>query len=356
MTLIAGPENNQRAISGWTEIRVTRGIERVPSDFEIGLTELFPGEASEVVVQPGDPCRVMIGEDLVLTGYIDRFIPSYSAGQHTIRVMGRGKCEDLVDCAAIWKSGQIANASTLSIAKKLAAPYGVNVTSTAGSGKIVPQMNINWSETVFEAIERLARFSAMLVYELPDGNLLLSQAGTNLAASGFTEGKNVQGASIEYSMDERYSDYVVSQLSMDVLQDVGQGGFITATFTDSGVPRKRVRYVIVESGDSGGDIAKQRGAWEAARRRGRSQQVRITADNWRDASGVLWTPNTLAPIHLPGLKLKNQMWLIDEVTFIRGEQGSTAELLIMPPAAFLVEPILAPWEAGLMDIPVNPGK
>ncbi|WP_422449499.1 phage baseplate assembly protein, partial [Thermoanaerobacterium sp. DL9XJH110] len=32
-----------RELSGWTEVRVTRGIERCPSDFQIGMTERFPG-------------------------------------------------------------------------------------------------------------------------------------------------------------------------------------------------------------------------------------------------------------------------------------------------------------------------
>ena len=29
------------ALRGWTDVRVTRGIERMPSDFGIGMTERF---------------------------------------------------------------------------------------------------------------------------------------------------------------------------------------------------------------------------------------------------------------------------------------------------------------------------
>lgn len=38
-------------ISGWQTARVTRGIERCPSDFAISLTEKFPGSAVEVPVR-----------------------------------------------------------------------------------------------------------------------------------------------------------------------------------------------------------------------------------------------------------------------------------------------------------------
>ena len=114
-----------RQISGWTEVRVTRGVERCPSDFEIAMTELYPGEPLDVTVRPGDECQVVLGADLVLTGYVDRFVPSLGPSDHMIRITGRGKCQDLVDCAAEWPNGQISGASALGIAQKLAQPYGI---------------------------------------------------------------------------------------------------------------------------------------------------------------------------------------------------------------------------------------
>lgn len=56
-------------VQGWTSVRITRGIERCPSDFEVGLTELYPGEANDLVVQAGDTCIVKIGNDTVITGH-----------------------------------------------------------------------------------------------------------------------------------------------------------------------------------------------------------------------------------------------------------------------------------------------
>jgi prophage tail gpP-like protein len=54
LTLIVGG----RQISGWTSVRVTRGIERCPSDFEVEMTELYPDEASAFVIQPGGHYRI----------------------------------------------------------------------------------------------------------------------------------------------------------------------------------------------------------------------------------------------------------------------------------------------------------
>jgi prophage tail gpP-like protein len=57
------------------------------------------------------------------------------------------------------------------------------------------------------------------------------------------------------------------------------------------------------------------------------------------AQGQLWTPNMLAPLHLPSLKLPNLNWLIIGVTFFKDDRmGTRTELEMMPPEAMSVEP------------------
>lgn len=332
--------NSNQTISGWTSVRVTRGIERCPSDFDISLTELYPGEVDALVVQEGDPCTVQIGGDKVITGYVDRYIPGIEADKHTIRIIGRGMCADLVDCAAEWDSGQISGSSILGIAQKLAAPYGISVSSAVSGLPPIPQFNMMIGETAWEIIERVARFSQVLAYDLPDGSLYLSQVGTVQAASGFVQGQNVERAQVEGSMDQRFSVYKAFIQSMSVLDDLGDGGNLLATVTDPNCTRHRMRVIISEGGGLGNNIAIARATWEMNRRAGRSKVVSVQADSWRDSAGTLWTPNTLVPIHLPKLKLPDQVWLVSEVTYRRDERGTAADLIIMAPAAFNPEPIL----------------
>jgi prophage tail gpP-like protein len=331
---------SNQTISGWTSVRITRGIERCPSDFDISLTELYPGEVQDLVVQEGDPCTVQIGGDTVITGYIDRFIPGIEADKHYIRILGRGKCSDLVDCAAEWPNGQISGSSILGLAQKLAAPYGIDVQWNVDSLPVIPQINLMIGETAWEIIERVARYSQLLAYDLPDGSLFFSRVGTSQAASGFTEGQNVQRAEVEYSMDQRYSVYKAFIQSMDVLGDLGEGGNLLATVNDPNCTRHRMRVIISEGGGLGNDVAIRRATWEMNRRAGRSAVVSLETDSWRDADGTLWAPNTLVPLSLPKLKLPSEIWLISEVTYRRDERGTAADLVIMAPAAFSPEPIL----------------
>lgn len=343
-------------IGGWTSIRVTRGMERCPNDFEIALTESFPGAASEVVVQPGDPCSVKIGKDLVLTGYVDRVMPSYNRGQHEVVVSGRGKCQDIVDCSALWEGNQIANSDIKAVAQKLAAPYGIEVHTLPGqdTGYPIPLLNFGLGETAYGLIEALCRWRQFLIYELPDGSLTLQRVSTKRAASGFKEGDNVEYAQVMRSMDQRFSKYESYMNSIDVFRDVGDGGNLLAPILDDGVPRFRHKYVHVEAPPAYGlDAMLSRARWEANRRIGRSFQVHIQTDSWRDSAGNLYEPNTVVSVELPGLKVAKQDMVIGDVTYTLDGSGTHCDLILMPPSAFDVQPAGFP---GWLDVvPINTG-
>lgn len=336
-------------ITGWTDVRVTRGIERLPSDFNLGMTELYPGELDKLVAVPGASCRVRLGGDPVITGYVDHFVPSISAGAHSIQINGRSKCADLIDCAAEWPGGQISNQTVLGIAQRLASVYGpsingvaegIPVTTDVTDLPILPQTNLMLGESAFEIIDRMARFSAVLAYDLADGSLFLTRAGTRRAASGFAEGMNVQRAYIDFSANLIYSDYNAYIQSVDTYTDLGQAGNRLAPAKDINCKRHRMMVIISEGGGLGNDIAVKRAQWESARRFGRSKVIHVTTDSWRDSAGALWEPNTLVPVYLPRLKFQSEDMLIAEVTFLKNSySGTTAELILMDPSAFLPQPI-----------------
>ena len=74
------------------------------------------------------------------------------------------------------------------------------------------------------------------------------------------------------------------------------------------------------------------------RRFGRAKRLQVTVDGWRDSAGKLWGRNTLRRMSLPVCGLVDQLWLLGEVTFRKDDRGTAAEMVLMPPAAFSVEP------------------
>ncbi|WP_429560098.1 phage baseplate assembly protein [Paraburkholderia youngii] len=71
-----------------------------------------------------DPCVVKIGANPLITGYVDRVAGSLSATTHTLSISGRGKCEDLADCAAQFDSFQFTNMATADIAPTVTGRHG----------------------------------------------------------------------------------------------------------------------------------------------------------------------------------------------------------------------------------------
>jgi prophage tail gpP-like protein len=343
-----------QAYGGWTDIRITRGIERCPSDFEIGLTEKFPGQLQELFITPGQSCTLRLGNDLVITGYIDRFIPSIDAEHHQIRVLGRSICSGLVDCAAICDSMVMNLTNVLRIARNLAEPFGVTVKCSQPDAAlpVIPQYCVDVTETPFEAITRYAHYSGMLLYDQPDGSLILASVSSDRAASDLVEGQNVLSASVQYAMDERYSVYEVAMDNIDLFTDAGTAGFIALRVPDPNVPRYRPRIIVADN-NNGTAVSKKRAMWECARRAGRSKIVRVTTDSWRDAAGKLWTPNTVARVILPSCKLESGYFTIGEVTYARSEEnGTTCALELMGSASYQPEPIqLAPMALEFSNQP-----
>ena len=351
--------NGQR-LQGWQDIRVSMGVDRCPSDFAFLVTEKYPMEAAKAVVVPGDKCEVWLGSDKVITGFVDRLSPAISAGQHAVRITGRSKTQDIVDCAVIIKGNQLSAVSVVSLARLLCKQYDTQVVALSGDGLPVPQINIMLGETVYDVVERLARYSGFLVYDDAEGRLVLAQVGAQRMASGIAEGPkgNIEFGASMFSMDERYSQYLAYPFSMDIYSQTGPFPPV-AHAEDPGVPRRRVKIIISEQMNQGVPIAELRVKWEKNRRYGRSQQITATVDSWRDRNGKLWTPNAHIPIALPSWKLPSQDWIIAEVAFLKGQGGTHAQLTCMPPEGLSPQPELIQrfdWQVGDALRGIQPGQ
>lgn len=326
-------------VAGWTAVRITRGMERIPADFDIAMTERYP-DKPDVVVMEGDPCEVRIGGDRVITGYVDRVSERLSAREHSLSIAGRGKCEDLVDCSAQFASFQFDNVSTARIAQALAEPFGIRIKAVS-EGMIHPQVCINVGETPYAVIDRLCKLAQLLCYEDADGDLVIGPLSGALAASGFRIGENVENASYVRDMSQRFSEYRVYLIGTGITTDAGQQPLAEYTVADDNTPRFRPKAFIAQNGDAGAEVSKAHALWECNRRIGRGNVITVETDSWRDSAGRLYTPNTQAPLWLAQLKVPDAaLWTIGEVTYRRGSGGTHCELTLMPPQAFIPEPIL----------------
>ncbi len=340
-----------KQVSGWTSVVIRMSAEVMPWTFELETTEWDSVALADVTISEGAPCQIMVGDDLVITGYVVTVLRSIGPKDHTVRVVGASKSVDLVECSAIFNTFQINNTDALTLAQKLAGLFGIKaVTPVPFPAVQIQQFDVILTETPYEIIERVCRFAAVLVYDDNTGNIILSKSGSTLASSGFSMPGNVERASCSFSMAGRYSEIRAVRQTTDTLylspdqQDLGgQVDLVTAVgpLKDPGVPRYRPLIIPAEMGDEGNSVTQQRVQWEINRRWGRAYAVELTCDSWRDDFGTLWGVNTLAPIFMPALKCTpSERWLIGEIVLRKDEGGTHADITLMPEQAYQPEPVL----------------
>ncbi len=328
---------NGRIYSGWKEAAVTRSVDAVAGRFDLSTMDRWEASAQPWTIYPGDECKLMIDGQAIITGYVDRASPMYDHGSHGIRISGRDKTADLVDCSAIVKSSEIRGLKLEGIAEALAKPFGLKVKTQVNTGPAFPVFAIQPGESAWEAIERAARQRFMVVTTNGEGDLVIADIGTTKAADKLVEGMNIKAARADYDYSHRFSEYIVKgQAAATADGNQAAKNSVQSKATDPAIKRYRPKIITAEMQSSEGS-AKDRARLEAAARAGKSTKISVTVQGWTMSSGELWPLNGLVTIDSPMLSADDVELLISEVTFnVSDDSGITTELGLTKPEAYLL--------------------
>lgn len=383
------PKNRVRLVvageeyGGWKTVRIRLAIESQARSFDLEVTDKWPGQTTiPRRIQPGDACQVFIGDDLVLTGYVDATPIRFDGRSVSVAVRGRSKTADLVDCCPIeagkatagagggsWadvvplKGGQAENVikppakaanqwrnqKLEVIAAALAAPYGVRVLSEVDTGRVIPDHQVQVGETVFESIDRMMRLRHVLSTDNEKGDLVFIDVGSSGRATTLIEtGKNVLSGSTELDYKGVFSEYVVKgqrvgndeQFGADVAEEEGEATDYspatvtsqTATAKDARAKRRRV-LVIKQSGQADDGTCQDRAEYERAHRAAKALETTYTLAGWRQSDGALWKPNLLVRVRDPLIGFDAEM-VIAECSWILDPDGLRTEVRVGPPDGY----------------------
>jgi prophage tail gpP-like protein len=319
---------------GWKTVRVTRSIEQMAGTFDLEVTERWPGQPLASPIKPGKKCQLLLDGEPVITGYVDTVVADYDASKHTIRMTGRDKTGDLVDCSAIHKSGQWHNVKIDQLARDLLKPYDIKIIVEADTGSAFSSFNIQEGESIFECLERAARMKALLITSNPEGDLVITRAGKRKLEAGLVEGGNIKAARAEFSWKDRFSSYTAKGHGRLGADGDSVHASPSGKSTDEIITRHRPLIVLAESHSHNASL-RDRAEWERNVRRGRSARGSITVQGWKSPDGVLWQPNTLVPVTSPLLWLDNAEMLVVGCTWtLDDHNGTLAELAIAKPESF----------------------
>ncbi|MBI2769986.1 MAG: hypothetical protein HYX47_10210 [Burkholderiales bacterium] len=326
---------------GWEVMEITDSIEQMAGTFQLQVSLKWDGQDNPYQLREGLPCQVLIGEDVVTTGFIDDYAIECDEDSSTVTIHGRDKTADLVDCAAIHKSGQWHNATLEQIVADIARPFGITVVvdDEADTGEKFKSFALEECEKAFEAIDRACRMRAILCTSTPLGEVLLTQASEEDSGVQLIEGVNLKSFGARHSWRERYNQVTIKGQGKGDDEESGTTvAHARAEATDAEINRYRPLVVIAEHGAALKSL-KDRASWEVNVRMGRGKRGHGKMTGWRvgadGLAGRLWRKNTLVYVESPRMNLARQM-LIVSCVYSKSEHGTHTELTFSRREAFEV--------------------
>ncbi len=330
---------NGQKYEGWTEASVKRSVKAISGEFTLSITDNWNGTGLIFFIGIGDEAQVKIGDEVLVTGYVEEIQNSIDANSHTVSISGRDKTGDVVDCSAIYKSGEIKNADLVKIAQLLIEPFGLTVHAETNVGPAFPSFVIKTGETVFEALERAARLRGVILSSDGFGNIIVTKVGKNKSQTSLIEGQNIKQASLTLDTKERYSKYFIkSQMKGTDTVSGKHVSQIKADIDDSTLKRYRPLIVIAEQQANTAET-RTRAQWEAAVRAANSSKVSVTVQGFEQKEGgLLWHVNDLVYFESKTLGLQQEFLIADIEMKISASSGRETIMTLQKPDAFIPKP------------------
>jgi len=284
------------------------------------------GESSEVVV------KVIVNEEIVLTGNIEVITVDYDASNHTIFIQGRDRTGDLLD--STLNPIDIRPPITL---KKLIETIleqinlEIDVIDLANPDPFSAAedlASIEAGDNAFDFIEKYARKRQVLLTSDASGNIVID-TNSGEAAPGAVQhiiganDNNILSSSFSFDTTGRYNMYkFASQLGYPSINAAGEISF-AGIVDQSGVtsdPNIRMgrQLVLVSEVANSDDSSAARAKWEADIRRARGLVYAVTVSGYRvdpsDDDSDLWRTNKLYQV-IDDFLGKQQRMLCNSVTY-----------------------------------------
>lgn len=208
---------NGLIFTGWQSLSITRSLESMSGRFELGIAVRPEDDVS--VLKVGASLALEINGERVITGYLDDLNQSISGESKDVRISGRDKTADLVDCSVIHTSYHFKNQTLAEIARTLCQPFDIDVVWQANSidaAEKIPVWQVEPGETVFDTLTKAARHKGVLVTSDVQGNLVFTEPSSEPKGE-LILGQNILELELTDSWANRFSLY-------RVIGDAEQGG------------------------------------------------------------------------------------------------------------------------------------
>lgn len=346
----------------WKSVSITSELNTVASAFSVNALS----KSSLMIdrIKSGRPVTVKIGEDTVLTGYIEQTPVSYSATSANVGIAGRSKTCDLIDCTVMIDDPNISyekpdtsnsnyvscpqNAATEyknvvleTIIAQLIMPYGIKLVNETKPLTKKRNFSAKHEDTVLKALQNLTSTENLLFYGNEKGDLVVTEKGKLTADDALVLGQNILTGDASFDASKIYKYYRAVGQDKGVTGKTGHAASNhNYTAVDDNVSRTRL---LTKKVQGAADTAKCKVTAEGDRDYNHDQYFKITykVQGWRQSTGKLWKINSLVDIKDDFLGIdtqRSQKFLITRVVFnLTENEGMTTTLDVIPPNGWRLE-------------------
>lgn len=329
-----------REITGWTGATISQDLDQVADGFSVEAP--FDPERMDLrdAFRPFgyQPLQLYLGDDLVLTGRVDKIVSSVMSDNRLLTLTGRSLTGAIADCS-IDGPLEFNYKFLADVAIHLCAPFGITVQWP--NNRPIEMARAEYGQTVYDLLRSLAAPANLMLHSTAKGELEIywGRALKEVAASAaLVEGESPL-LSVKASFDgsRRYSKYkAASQFA---------GNNRVGVVTDAAI--SIIRPYLAAVGDMDEDPRKT-----AARRRteafAESLQVAATVTGWRGPDGQLWRKKQAVTLKAPSAMLYREAKysVIGATMRIDEKQGKVTDLRLVLPEILGGEiPEVMPWVA-----------
>ena len=329
-----------QAYTGWLDARVVRSLDSFAHAFDFEYSDRWAEGDTPRPLVLGSSVQVRWENETLITGYIDSIRQSVTARSLTANASGRSKTGDLVDSSAIHQTGQWLDQTAAKIIRDLVAPFGISVEFEAfvfQDDVRVRRFDLEHGESVFSAIDRLARLRGWLPVSTPAGNLRLMrvQRAAGLRIVRLDLGECI---SREYSAEaqDRHSEY---RLTSQTARSTGgrRAALERSVVRDAAVKRYRPLVVPSETGGAVGEL-QAHAQWICNTRAAGSERVAYEVVGVAAPDGLAWAPGMLVIVSDPILGVDDTLVCVSASVRV-DSQNVLTQLSLARVDAYSTEPL-----------------
>lgn len=328
-----------RPYDGWTSALVSKSMETLSGIFSFSATS---DDILKFPIATQSECRILVGEEPVITGFIEKIDINSDAGTHTITLSGRDKTADIIDSSldeSITFNTRISLVSVIErVIEKLGLKDEIFVLDDVGGLKdfqVSELVSSSLQETAFEFIEKYCRKRQVLISSNGDGNIVLQRASGDFSGASLIRRANEQKGTVDIKLSSVSYDYTNRFNKVTVKSQFNPSRSDSTTTNNSASEfdnkiRPWRQTVLIAETSSDNLTAKDRAIWEVNVRRARSKIYTATVVGYTTEleGDEIWRPNTLVNVIDDYASIEAEM-LIKDVQYSLSQDGGSETILTL---------------------------